>query len=249
MIPLNRHLSPNLEALLDQFVIDTRTHPTGGELVCDVVALADIAAARSALTGYHAERWNRPPGAAGPCDIRLSDLAELVGALMLYHHGLHDPHDIYPLTFTSPSPTTQLGGIDVMATTIDLGVGELGQHEGLSIAEAKSTLDHNAANAISGIQADVRKCTAERISDSLFVLKWLFERDGNPNHLRLHLFVSQQTSLLGSIVCDPNLCDVEKTVTSIFSRLQGRATPTGAPLARVVLLAIPGAEEFIEATL
>lgn len=249
MIPLIRHLTPNLAALLDEFLVDTRTHPAGGSLSCDVVTIADTDAARSALTAYHRERWNRPRGAAGPSGTRLSDLAELVAALMLHHHRIHDPQDIYPLTFTSPSPSTQLGGIDVIGATIHMGIGALSPDDRLSIAEAKSTLDKDAANAISGIQADVRKCDAERMSDSLFVLKWIYERTGDLNHLRLHLFVAGHTSLVGSILCDPNLCDMETTVASIFNRLEDMATPTGAPLTRVVLFALPDAEAFIEATL
>jgi hypothetical protein len=249
VIPLTRHLDPHLAALLDQFVIDTRHHPNGGALICDLITVADVNAARAALTGYHLERWNRPAGEAGPATIRLSDLAEITGALLLHHHHVHTADDIYPLTFTSPSPTAQLAGIDVLGSTIHLGAGALVGDERLSIAEAKSTLDNDASNAISGIQADVKKCGAERIADSLFVLKWSYERENNPNFLRLHLFVTGNTALFGSILCDSLLCDVEKTVSSIFNRLEGKATPTGAPLTRVLLLALPNAHDFIEATL
>jgi hypothetical protein len=249
VIPLARHLNPHLATLLAQFGIDTRAHPNGGTLVCDVITVTDVDLARDALTAYHAERWNRPPGGAGPVDIRLSDLGELVGALSLHHHDVHVVESIYPLTFSSPGPTAQPAGIDVLGVSIHAGAGPLLVDERLSVAEAKSTLDDDATNAISGIQADVKKCTAERITDSLFVLKWEYERDGDPNHLRLHLFVTDHTSLVGSIVIDPLVCDVDKTVASIFNRLDGKSTPAGAPLARVLLLALPGASAFIEATL
>lgn len=249
MIPLTRHLNPHLAAFLGQLAVDTRAHPSGGTLVCDVITVVDVDAARAALTAYHTERWNRPPGAAGPVDIRLSDLGELVGALLLHHHQIHVGESIYPLTFSSPGPTAQPAGIDVLGVAVNAGVGPLAIHERLSVAEAKSTLDDDAANAISGIQADVKKCNAERIADSLFVLKWEYERIGDPNHLRLHLFVTDHTSLLGAIVIDPLLCDIEKTVASIFNRLEGKQTPTGAPLSRVLMLALPDASAFIEATL
>lgn len=249
MIPLTRHLNPHLAALLAQLAVDTRTHPNGGTLVCDVITVTDVDLARAALAAYHAERWNRPPGDAGPVEIRLSDLGELVGALLLHYHQMHAVESIYPLTFSSPGPTAQPAGIDVLGVSIHAGAGALLLDERLSIAEAKSTLDSDAANAISGIQADVKKCNAERITDSLFVLKWEYERDGDPNHLRLHLFVTDHSSLVGSIVIDPLLCDVDTTVASIFNRLEGKVTPAGAPLTRVVLLALPDASAFVGATL
>jgi hypothetical protein len=249
VIPLVRHLNPHLAALLAQLAIDSRTHPSGGTLVCDVITVTDIDVARAALTAYHAERWNRPPGEAGPVEIRLSDLGELVGALLLHHHQMHVAESIYPLTFSSPGPTAQPAGVDVLGVNIHAGAGPLLLDERLSAAEAKSTLDDDAANAISGIQADVKKCNAERITDSLFVLKWEYERVGDPNHLRLHLFVADHTSLVGSIVIDPLLCDIDKTIASVFNRLDGKVTPAGAPLTRVLLLALPGASAFIEATL
>jgi hypothetical protein len=248
VIPLTRHLDPHLAALVGQLEIDSRLNPTG-TLICDVLTIVDFDAAKAALRAYHKERWNRPTGGAGPADIRLSDLGELIGALMLYHHDVHDAGSIYPLTFVSPGLTAQPAGIDVLGIELSAGAGPLAADERLTIAEAKSTLDNDAANAISGIQADVKKCTSERLSDSLFVLKWEFERSGDPNHLRLHLFVTSNSSLWGSIVCDPLLCDIEKTVISIFNRLEGRVTPTGAPLARIVLLVLPDASAFIEATL
>jgi hypothetical protein len=249
VIPLTRHLTPHLAALVGQLAIDTRSHPNGGTLVCDVITVTDVDIARAALAAYHAERWNRPPGDAGPLEIRLSDVGELVGALMLHHHQMHTADSIYPLTFSSPGPSAQPAGIDVLGMTVYAGSGALSHNEHLSVAEAKSTLDDDAANAISGIQADVKKCNAERIADSLFVLKWEYERDGNPDHLRLHLFVTDHTSLVGSLVIDPLLCDVEKTVASIFNRLDGKVTPAGAPLTRVFLLALPDASAFVGATL
>lgn len=249
MIPLARHLNPHLAALLDQFNIDSRPHRGGGALVCDVITVLDSTAAENALREYHLERWRRAPGDAGPLEIRLSDLGELVGALLLHRHGLHVPEAIYPLTFSSPGPSAQPAGIDVLGVTLNAGAGPLTAHEQLNIAEAKSTLDTDAKNAISGIQQDVTKCNAERIADSLFVLKWELEQVGDPDRLRVHLFVTSHTSVVGSIVCDPLLCDLDKTVASIFNRLDGKATPTGANLDRVLLLALPNAAAFIGATL
>lgn len=249
MIPLTRHLNPHLAAFLDQLAIDTRAHPSGGALLCDVITVIDIDLARAALSGYHVERWNRPPGEAGPVEIRLSDLSELVGALLLHRHQFHNAQSIYPLTFSSPGPTTQPAGLDVLGVDISRGAGPLALHERLSIAEAKSTLADDAADAIGGIQADVRKCNSERVSDSLFVLKWQYERVADPNHLRLHRFLVGNTSIVGSIVCDPVRCDIERTVGSIFNRLEGRVTPTGAQLTRVLLFALPEASAFIETTL
>ncbi len=249
MIPLTRHLDPHLETLLGHLAIETRLHPTGGNLICDVITPSDIDAVRDSLRGYHQERWRRPPGGAGPFEIRLSDLGELIGALILKHHHVHLAETIYPLTFMSPGPTAQPPGIDVLGVTIYLGTGDLGPDERLTIAEAKSTLDTNAANAISGIQADVKKCTAERVADSLFVLKYLYEHENDLNHVRLPLFVTSNAGIVGSIVCDPTLCDVEATVASIFNRLEGKVSPTGAPLARVLLLALPDAAALMQATL
>jgi hypothetical protein len=102
---------------------------------------------------------------------------------------------------------------------LDAGAGPLAAHEHLDIAEARSTLDTDAKNAISGIQQDIAKCNAERIADLLFVMKWLLEQEGNPDHLRVHLFVNNNTAIVGSIVCDPLLCDLDKTVASVFNRL------------------------------
>jgi hypothetical protein len=249
VIPLARHLDPHLESLLQHLVIETRMHPDGGSLVCDVITPSDVDAVRDALRGYHQERWRRPAGGAGPFEIRLSDLGELIGALLLKHHQVHVADTIYPLTFTSPGPTAQPPGIDVIGVTIDLGAGDLGPHERLTIAEAKSTLDANASNAISGIQSDVKKCTAERVADSLFVLKYLYERSDDPNHVRLPLFVTSNAAIVGSIVCDPMLCDTETAVASIFNRLEGKVSPTGAPLARVLLFALPSAAAVVQATL
>ncbi len=144
MIPLTRHLDPHLAALVDQLHVDSRPHPSGGALVCDVITLIDVPAAKDALREYHLERWRRPPGDAGPADVRLSDLGELVGALMLHHLGLHAAESIYPLTFVSPGPAAQPAGIDVLGVTLNAGAGPLVVHERLNIAEAKSTLDTNA---------------------------------------------------------------------------------------------------------
>jgi hypothetical protein len=249
VIPLTRHLDPNLKALLDQLDVETRPSPTGGALLCHIITITDIGIAQTALAGYHRERWNRRPGAAGPADIRLSDLGELIGALLLYGYDIHRPDTIYPLTFASPGPTAQPAGIDVLGVEIDVGIGSLMPHEYLSIAEAKSTLARNAANAISGVQADVKKCTTERITDSLFVLKWDYELAGDHNHLRLPLFVTANAEFYGSIVIDPLICDIDRTIASIFNRLEGKATPIGAPLVRVFLLCLPNAVAFIEATL
>lgn len=218
-------------------------------MVCDVITVTDVDLARAAVSGYHAERWNRPAGGAGPVEIRLSDLGELVGALLLHHHQVHAVESIYPLTFSSPGPSAQPAGIDVLGVNVHAGAGPLLVDERLSVAEAKSTLDDDAGNAISGIQADVKKCNAERIADSLFVLKWEYQRGGDPDHLRLHLFVTDHTSLVGSIVIDPLICDIDKTVASIFNRLDGKVSPAGAPLTRVLLLALPDAFAFVEATL
>lgn len=249
MIPLTRHLNPHLAALLRQFSIDTRNHPGGGTLACDVITVDDVDSARTALTAYHAERWQRPPGGAGPSETRLSDLAELVGALLMHHHGMHAPDSIYPLTFTAPGPTAQPAGIDVLGVALRLGTGPLSADEHLTLGEAKSTLASSADNAISGIQADVKKCTSERLADSLFVLKWIYENVGDPNHLRLPLFLAGGTTIIGSIICDPVLCDVDRTIESIFARLGDNITPTGAPLTRVLLLLLPDASDFITATL
>jgi hypothetical protein len=224
-------------------------HPDGGSLVCDVIRPSDLDAVRDSLRGYHQERWRRPVGGAGPFEIRLSDLGELIGALLLKHHHVHVAETIYPLTFMSPGPTAQPPGIDVIGVTVELGAGDLAPDERLTIAEAKSTLDTSASNAISGIQSDVNKCTAERVADSLFVLKYLYELSDDPNHLRLPLFVTSNAAIVGSIVCDPSLCDIEGAVASIFNRLEGKVSPTGAPLVRVLLFALPGAAAVIKATL
>jgi hypothetical protein len=114
VIPLTRHLDPHLAALLDQLSVDSRPHPNGGPLACDVISVVDAQAAQDALREFHLERWRRPPGEAGPADIRLSDLGELIGALLLHHHGMHAPECIYPLTFSSPGPAAQPAGIDVL---------------------------------------------------------------------------------------------------------------------------------------
>jgi hypothetical protein len=250
VIPLTRHLDPNLAALLAQFHVDVRTDPNGSSLVCEVVSLVDTAQARDALTAYHQERWRRPAGQAGPSGIRLSDLAELVGALILHAKGLHPAEAIYPLTFSSPALAAQPPGLDVVGVALsEAEVGPLEPDEYLSVAEAKSTLADNAANAISGIQQDVEKCTAERIADSLYVLKWEYERAAAPGHLRLQYLVAENSSVIGTILCDSHLCDVESTVASIFNRLTNRLTPTGALLELVLLFVLPDAADFIEATL
>jgi hypothetical protein len=241
-------LDPYLAALLEQFAVEARANPSDGMLECDVVTFIDAAAARAALKAFHSDRWRRPPDGAGPVGARLSDLGELVGALLLHKAGHHGPESIYPLTFASPGPTAQPAGIDVIGISLD-GAGPLAADERLSLAEAKSTLEDNAGNAIGGIQADVEKCTAERVSDSLHVLKWEYERAEDPNQDRLHLFLTSNSAVYGSIVIDPLVCDVEAAVASIFSRLEDKFTPTGAPLVRVFLLALPGAALFIEETI
>jgi hypothetical protein len=249
VIPLTRHLDPHLEALLSHLAIETRLNPAGGNLICDIITPIDIDAVGDSLRGYHLERWRRPPGGSGPFEIRLSDLGELMAALVLKHHHFHLAETIYPLTFMSPGPTAQPPGIDVLGVTIYLETGDLAPDERLTIAEAKSTLGTNASNAISGIQDDVKKCTAERVADSLFVLKYLYEHANDLSHIRLPLFVTSNAGIVASIVCDPTLCDVEATVASIFNRLEGKVSPTGAPLVRVVLLALPNAAALIQATL
>ncbi|QYG91164.1 hypothetical protein HC251_01080 [Iamia sp. SCSIO 61187] len=249
MIPLSRHLAPHLAALLAQLDVDTRVSPAGGALICDVVTLADRPAAQEALHQFHLERWRRPVGGSGPANTRLSDLGELVGALLLYHHGLHTPESIYPLTFSASGPAAQPPGLDVLGVRLHAGAGPLVADEYLHVAEAKSTLDADAGNAISGIQRDVAKSTSERIADSIFILKWLYEREADPEHLRLPLLMTGSTSIVGSILIDSNECDLEGAVASIFSRLEGRVTPTGALLERVVLLALPDAEAFVTGAL
>lgn len=220
-----------------------------GEPIVDVLEVVDRAEAITAIRAFHAARWKRPVGECGPAENRRQDLAELIGSIVLLFCGIRDDRRVYPLALCSPGLTSDNAGIDVVGYHLGSNHGVLVSGERLGIAEAKTVEGASFDNAVSSLQQDVKKATADRVGDTLTLLQWELEVADDPNRFRLHLFLGAQSYWWGVVLVDPTKVDLDKCIASCQNRLKNMSTPIHSQVSRVLVISIEDALDLVEATL
>lgn len=248
MIPFGRYLG-ELTAVSAAFSIRAVEPTADGEPVVDILEVVDRAAAITAIRAFHVARWKRPPGECGPAENRRQDLAELLGSIVLMFFGIQDERRVYPLALCSPGLTSDNSGIDVIGYHIGSNAGDLVPAERLGIAEAKTVEGTSFDNAVSSLQQDVKKATANRVGDTLTLLQWELENADDPNRFRLHLFLGSQSYWWGIILVDPTKVDLDKCIASCQNRLKNTSTPIHSPVTRVLVVSVEDTLDLVKATL
>ncbi len=251
MITLDAYLEPDLATLRSALSIDSQVLSAAVPMPCDVISMDNPAIIQNALRSFHADRWGRPQGEAGPATARLSDLAEIVGALVVHAFATPDARVVFPLTFAASGPTAQPPGIDVMALNVTAHPDDipLGDNEFFAIVEAKSSLGDDVDGPVSALQADLAKTDYYRLTDHLRLLKNHLRAVGNPNYRRVHQFHASNHSFVGVLLVDSDKIGLHNAVGVIQRRLDGRSTHSGIPITRAAVFAVPAPLTWITPTL